>query len=527
MKKIISLVLSALLIISAMTVLPAGYAETREMTSAYAKGSNQELLDMLNKLDPQQFSDYSRLNLTEEQFSEIKEQTDVIIAESAAKTDYESLKAIASWVSKNIQYDYDLTGGSQDAYNVFIKRLGICHGFSNLTAAMCAAADIPCIVVNGDSSAGGHAWSMAYAGGRWIFLDTTWGDSWFDTDIDTFSEHHKPYYSNDIRVQQGDFIFTYFNGVAPCQYIGQGNDWVIPSSAFDMPVTGVSIELFNDYDCPIETLYIPETVKNMEYSSLVYCSNLREIQTAENNQFFASIEGVLFDKSASQILIYPADKKETAFAVPDTVSVLGESVFANNTNLAHLLIPDSVTEIGKAPFADNSKITVYANEGTAGYEYAVSNSISCKPVEEFDKLQQEPVNKEALSALVDEMSNVKNLYTINSYNRFSSALGAAIDVLKDDSVDQAAVDSAFSELKLAYENLAYKTGDVDHSGILDVNDVTYIQMYISKTELKETYFDLSLADLNNSGDVSVIDATYCQMIVAGFLALDGDGKPVL
>lgn len=523
MKKTISLVLAVLMLASAFFALPAVSAE---MKNPNVKGSNQELLDMLNNLEPQQFvSDYEKLGMTKEQFAEIEAETLKTIESSGAVTDYDKLKAICQWVCDNIKYDYDLVSGSQDAYNVFSKRLGICQGYSNVTKAMCAAADIPCVMVNGDSSAGGHAWSMAYADNRWIFIDNTWTMDWFDKDVEKFSNDHRPYYCDDIKVQEGDFIFTYFNGVAPCQYVGQSGDWVIPSSAVNMPVTGVSFYLFNAYST-VETLYIPETVKNLETAGLNYCSKLKKIEVAENNTSFASVDGVLFDKSVSNLLIYPTGKEETSFAIPNTIKQLGESVFERNTNLTDVLIPASVTSIGKAPFNDNSKITIYADEGTYGYEFAKQNGIACKPTSEFEGGEtQEPVNKDQLTALVDEMNQVKNVYTVNSYRAFAAALGNAADVLKDDKADQKTVDEAFAALESAYENLKYNMGDIDHSGAISIDDVTAIQQHVSGQNIEN--FDSLLADVDGSSEITITDATICQMVVANMMSVDEDGNITL
>lgn len=523
MKKTISLVLAVLMLASAFFALPAVSAE---MKNPDVKGSNQELLDMLNNLEPQQFvSDYEKLGMTKEQFAEIEAETLKTIESSGAVTDYDKLKAICQWVCDNIKYDYGLVSGSQYAYNVFSKRLGVCQGYSNVTKAMCAAVGIPCVMVNGDSTYGGHAWNMAYADNRWIFIDNTWTMDWFDKDVEKFSNDHKPYYCYDIQVQEGDFIFTYSNGVAPRQYVGQSGDWVIPSSAVNMPVTGVSFDLFNAYST-VETLYIPETLKNLEYAGITYCSRLKKIEVAENNEYFASVDGVLFDKSVSNLLIYPTGKEETSFAIHDTIKQLGESVFERNTNLTDVLIPASVTSIGKVPFNDNSKITIYADEGTYGYEFAKQNGIACKPASEFEGGETpEPVDKDKLIALVDEMNQVKNVYTVNSYRAFVAALGNAADVLKDDKADRKTVDEAFTALKSAYENLKYNMGDIDHSGAISIDDATAIQQHVSGKKVEN--FDSTLADADESKEITITDATICQMVVANMMSVDDDGKIIL
>lgn len=520
MKKTISLVLAVLMLASAFFALPAVSAE---MKNPDVKGSNQELLDMLNNLEPQQFvSDYEKLGMTKEQFAEIEAETLKTIESSGAVTDYDKLKAICQWVCDNIKYGYGLVSGSQYAYNVFSKRLGVCQGYSNVTKAMCAAVGIPCIMVNGDSTYGGHAWNMAYADNRWIFIDNTWTMDWFDKDVEKFSNDHKPYYCYDIQVQEGDFIFTYSNGVAPRQYVGQSGDWVIPSSAVNMPVTGVSFDLFNAYST-VETLYIPETLKNLEYAGITYCSRLKKIEVAENNEYFASVDGVLFDKSVSNLLIYPTGKEETSFAIHDTIKQLGESVFERNTNLTDVLIPASVTSIGKAPFNDNSKITIYADEGTYGYDFAKQNGIACKPASEFEG--GEKPDKDQLIALVDEMNQVKNVYTVNSYRAFAADLGNAADVLKDEKADQKTVDEAFTALKSAYENLKYNMGDIDHSGAISIDDATAIQQHVSGKKVEN--FDSTLADADESKEITITDATICQMVVANMMSVDDDGKIIL
>ncbi len=191
-----------------------------------------------------------------------------------------------------------------------------------------------------------------------------------------------------------------------------------------------------------------------------------------------------------------------------------------------MLIPASVTSIGKAPFNDNSKITIYADQGTYGYDFAVQNGISCKPVSEFEGgSTEDPVNKDALSALLEEVNNINNIYSVNSYRAFALARGNAADVLKDEKADQKTVDKAFAALKTAYENLKYKAGDVNHDGFITVLDSTEIQKYLAGIEIEN--FDTIAADIDRSNRVSIIDATLGQMIAAEIILIDDDGNAVL
>ena len=75
-----------------------------------------------------------------------------------------------------------LSVGYASAAEVAVSRQGDCSEFAVLTAAMCRAVGIPAQVVAGvayvDDFAGhqgfgGHAWTQAYIGGKWIGLDAS------------------------------------------------------------------------------------------------------------------------------------------------------------------------------------------------------------------------------------------------------------------------------------------------------------------------------------------------------------------
>lgn len=52
----------------------------------------------------------------------------------------------------------------------------ICHQYADLYMEMCVRSGIPCEVVTGETSGGGHAWNRTYVDGQWFFVDCTWDD---------------------------------------------------------------------------------------------------------------------------------------------------------------------------------------------------------------------------------------------------------------------------------------------------------------------------------------------------------------
>lgn len=91
---------------------------------------------------------------------------------------YEKVKAVYTWMVQNIAYDYDFYNGKDvptEPLEVLDNRLTICDGYARLTAALLQAQGIPALYISGFVGREGHAWNAAFVGGRWVYLDSTWG----------------------------------------------------------------------------------------------------------------------------------------------------------------------------------------------------------------------------------------------------------------------------------------------------------------------------------------------------------------
>lgn len=99
-------------------------------------------------------------------------------------TDMQKVKAIHSWVTKNIKYDTDAyySGkiGLYSATDVINRKVGTCRDYSFAFAALARAAGVETRVVYGDAWSSSqkkyekHAWNEANVDGEWINIDTTW-----------------------------------------------------------------------------------------------------------------------------------------------------------------------------------------------------------------------------------------------------------------------------------------------------------------------------------------------------------------
>lgn len=82
----------------------------------------------------------------------------------------------------------------------------------------------------------------------------------------------------------------------------------------------------------LETLEIGSNISNIasdaffyfdESKGLDYCKALKEINVAEGNPNFTSIDGVLYNKEATQLICYPFGKKDESWNVPTSLTYIG------------------------------------------------------------------------------------------------------------------------------------------------------------------------------------------------------------
>ena len=74
---------------------------------------------------------------------------------------------------------------------------------------------------------------------------------------------------------------------------------------------------------------------------------------------YASVSGVLFDKTMTSLIAYPLGKTDKKYVIPDTVTTIAENAFAGQKHLAELEIPKSVTTINENAFLYASAIKKY------------------------------------------------------------------------------------------------------------------------------------------------------------------------
>ena len=103
-----------------------------------------------------------------------------------------------------------------------------------------------------------------------------------------------------------------------------------------------------------EVLYIPKTVKiadglNFEYDGYYYKS-LKKVVVSKENKYYKSVNGVLYNKKGTKLVVYPAKKSGSTYKLPSTVNYIGCWAFMGNESLKNITIDENVTKIDEGAF---------------------------------------------------------------------------------------------------------------------------------------------------------------------------------
>jgi hypothetical protein len=151
-------------------------------------------------------------------------------------------------------------------------------------------------------------------------------------------------------------------------------------------VTGIGERAFKSCKS-LTNIAIPGSVASIGEDVLADCSKLETISVAPGNSTYRDIDGVLFTKDQSTLILFPRSKSRsytipsgtvrigkqafwkcqdlTSIVISDGVVDIGEEAFCRCTSLTGVTIPASVTNIEKQAFLDCWKLKSATFEGNA------------------------------------------------------------------------------------------------------------------------------------------------------------------
>jgi len=129
----------------------------------------------------------------------------------------------------------------------------------------------------------------------------------------------------------------------------------IQSVTVEDGVTSIAYGAF--IDCPIlQTITIPSSVTSIGMYIDGGCISLTDFEVASGNESYCSIDGILYNKSVTELIRVPC-MKSGVLVIPNGVTSIGDFAIEYCSLLTSVTFPASLTAIGRAVFQGCSGLT--------------------------------------------------------------------------------------------------------------------------------------------------------------------------
>lgn len=99
----------------------------------------------------------------------------------------------------------------------------------------------------------------------------------------------------------------------------------------------------------LSLIILPNNTESVASSAFYRCSNLRKVSISEKNSRYTDINGVLFNKDKTYLIVFP-NANSTHYNIPKGVTNINTGVFRGCSSLSSITIPESVKSIGGVAF---------------------------------------------------------------------------------------------------------------------------------------------------------------------------------
>lgn len=107
----------------------------------------------------------------------------------------------------------------------------------------------------------------------------------------------------------------------------------------------------------VTSVSIGSGVTSILPTAFVGCPELKSITVSEGNEYYCSIDGVLYDVGTLYLYVYPGGKADESFTVPETVQTIGSYAFYDNEHIRTLTVGRNVTAIYNQAFCGLTNLT--------------------------------------------------------------------------------------------------------------------------------------------------------------------------
>lgn len=360
-------------------------------------------------------------------------------------------------------------------------------------------------------------------------LDGIFEDSPYITSVE-FPEAYVKYEYSPVPVQRW---FRYCTSLE--KVVLPSDVYCIPFNAFwgcknlkeiNLPEALEEIDSSAFWGTGLEHITIPKNVIDIDGNCFGFCLSLDSIDVAEENSRYSSVDGVLFNKDKSVLLIYPTGKKTTDYIIPENVEKIDYGAFDFTQNLKSLVIPESVKVIDEQAlsFMENFKDLTILNPDCEIFDDKSTITTFMEVTDELDE--------DGFNVYIYDFTGTIHGYKNSTAQKYAEKYGYKFEAIDGEATTApvAATTAQVTATKPAATTAVKepeKIGDPDGDGAINANDATYV--LVRYTELS-TGVDPGLSekqrwacDVNNDGKIDAADATLILQYYA-YLSTGGEGS---
>lgn len=142
----------------------------------------------------------------------------------------------------------------------------------------------------------------------------------------------------------------------------------------DIPSGVTTIGSWGFFGCrSIKNMNLPESLQSVENWAFSSMSSVERFNISENNDYFCTVDGVLFSKDMSKLYYFPLGKNTTEYVIPESVTTLGTSSFGKCKYLKDIYVHENVTNIEQKMFGDMNRPIVHTPSGSVMEQYCIEN----------------------------------------------------------------------------------------------------------------------------------------------------------